>query len=764
MVSPKTSHSDKTISTTAPELASHLYPTDWPALGPIDLQIHDCPHASSTIEWWYVNSHLTLADHRQCSLFASFFRMAIGRDEQTQQYHYAHSLTWAISDISTQQYYTDSLVDPVAPKIGLNTIDKGEDTTDPLLQRALREVLVKGNVPLPDRLLSKEAQVSEERLFLDYDGNQFEKQADGSYLLTLLRADKEVGATLTFHPQTAPVRHGDDGVVRGTAGEDMFYYFMPNCRVDGSLQIEGQTIEVASASGWYDHEFGKPTNDTPEAKIEHKIAWNWISVQLVNGYQISAYDLFDNNADGAGCGRWIVLIDPQGKARQYDDFTFQPLKTWTSSRTFTDYPTSWQLTIPEAKISLFAEAAFPAQEFNTIISKRAFWEGRVSINGTFAGEPIVGTGYVERSGFGLKEKLTDFFKAVTKQTRKSIEALLPLSPTDEQLKKMVAGSGNPHFVDGLDPVQYSRVLLKPIREMIDRGGKSWRSYAALACLDLVGGNSQQYMNWLAWPELLHTGSLIVDDVQDESVIRRGAPSCHMLYGQATAINAGNACYFLGELLVDSSLSDAKKLKLYTLYFETMRAAHAGQAIDIDGFEALMPEVVGYGRGALLEERILAVHRLKSAAPVSSLAQLGAIMGDGTSEQARVLGQFFESMGLAFQVIDDVLNLRGFENNLKSRGEDITCGKITLPVAKALGTLGWPARRDLWETIRQKPTDPDIIGQVIDTLEACGAIEACKQQAESLVEEAWQTLDNLFPDSDVKIRLRAFSWYVLERHY
>ncbi|GAB3713143.1 hypothetical protein GCM10027592_52140 [Spirosoma flavus] len=691
--------------------------------------------------------------------------MAIGRDEATKEFKYAHSLTWSLTDVGAQRYYADSLVDHKAPQIGLDIIQRGEDSSDPLLQRALREVLSKGQVPLPDRLLTREAWVSQDELSLDYDGNQFVKQADGSYRLTLSNADKGVGADLYFRSQTLPVRHGDDGIVRGTAGEDMFYYFMPHCRVDGTVTLDGQSVEVAEATGWYDHEFGKPTSDAPEGKIEHDTAWNWISVQLGNGYRISAYDLFDNNQNGASCGRWVIMIDPQGNAHQYTDFTLQALKNWTSSRTFDSYPIAWQLDIPAANVSLFVEADLAAQEFITVISKPAFWEGRVSVRGTINHVAVAGLGYVERSGFGRIEKLDDFFRAVTKQTRKAVQALLPLSPTDEQLRRLVASDEHPHYVDGLDPAQYSQALIKPIREMIDRGGKSWRSYAALACIDLVGGNSQQYLSWLAWPELLHTGSLIVDDVQDESDIRRGGPSCHKLYGQAIAINAGNACYFLGELLLtDATCTDAQKLKLYTMYFETLRAAHAGQAIDIDGFNALMPEVVGYGRGTQLEDRILAVHRLKSAVPASSLAQLGAILADGLPEQVEAVGSFLESLGLAFQIIDDVLNLRGFKDNLKNRGEDITAGKITLPVAKAMARLGYPARRDLWDIIRTKPTDRAEIDGVIEQLEACGAIEACKQQAEELVETAWQKLDAQFPDSDVKIKMRAFGWYVLERHY
>ncbi|MEZ0542401.1 polyprenyl synthetase family protein [Fibrella arboris] len=748
-----------------PSIEPNNFPTDWPGPGPLNLAVHDLPHASSTIEWWYVNSHLTLSDGRACSLFASFFQLAVGRDEQTGALQFAHSMTWAITDASAGTYHSESLVDPLAPEIGLEMLDQGDETTDPLLQRALREVLVKKNVPSPDRLMTRPAVLSGGTLSLDYDGNRFVKQPDGRYRLTIMHADGQTGCDLFFAPQTAPVRHGDDGVVRGTSGEDMFYYFMPNCIVEGELTLAGQPTAVAQASGWYDHEFGKPTTETPRKELRHDIAWNWISVQLVNGYQISAYDLYDNLADGASCGHWIVVVDPAGAVQQYDKFTLLPLHNWTSTRTFTTYPTAWQLDIPAAGISLYADAEFAAQEFVTMISKPAFWEGRMRVSGTFQGESVVGMGYVERSGFGTMEQLSDFFRAVTKETRKAVQALLPLTPSDDQLYSLVATNRHHHYLDGLNRDQYSRTLLKPIREMVDRGGKSWRSYAALACMDAVGGNSQLFVNWLAWPELLHTGSLIVDDVQDRSVIRRGDASCHMIYGEATAINAGNACYFLGELLLaNSALTDAQKLAIYAMYFEMMRAAHAGQAIDIDGFDSLMPEVVAYSRGSQLEERILAVHRLKSAVPARSLAELGVVIAGGSTAQAAALGDFFEALGLAFQIIDDVLNLRGFENDLKTLGEDIMCGKVTMPVAKAMSRLPLTARQSLWQTIHRKPQSPEVVADVIATLENCGAIDACQQQASELVEAAWARLDELIPDSDVKIKLRAFGWYVLERHY
>jgi geranylgeranyl pyrophosphate synthase len=318
---------------------------------------------------------------------------------------------------------------------------------------------------------------------------------------------------------------------------------------------------------------------------------------------------------------------------------------------------------------------------------------------------------------------------------------------------------------GVDVEQYARTHLHPIREIVDRGGKGWRSYAAITCIDIVGGDSRKFVEWIALPELMHVGSLIVDDVEDKSTTRRGGPTAHVMYGEGQAINSGTAAYFIGTHLLDSKLvSDRDKIRTYDLYFEALRAGHAGQAIDIDGFEHMMEGVVASGDSALLEERVLAVHRLKTAAPAGCLARMGAIAGGGSEAQIEGLGRFFEDLGLAFQIIDDVLNLRGFKGNLKSKAEDINQGKITLPVAKAMSRLGPRERQWLWETLRTKPEDVCVVGKIVAQLEACGAIEACAVQARALVEEGWQKLEPTVEDSLSKLLLRAFGWYVLERHY
>jgi geranylgeranyl pyrophosphate synthase/predicted secreted hydrolase len=740
-------------------------PADWPAAGPIDLAVHDLPHASSTTEWWYLKAHVETLDGRPLSLFAAFFRVLTGRNETTGELEYAHSLTWALSDPTRKRYVTQSLVDRRAPKLGLERIERGEGTRDPRIRRAMKEVCERGRVPWPDRILAKDPHIAMRRLELELDRARLHKADDGAYHLELFDDHHQVGCKLRFVAKKAPVRHGDDGVVEGAAGEDMFYYFIPRCEVTGEIIDAGVRVPLKRGSGWYDHEFGRHPEGEASASAGKRddIAWNWCGLQLDDGTEVSAYRVV-NLATDEVLGERVLLVDPDGTRRDFRVGTFEGRNVWRSTRSFHEYPTKWTLRVPEAGLELALDASFDDQEFVTVVSKPAFWEGRVDVSGTRHGRPLAGIGYVERSGFSSIDDLEGFFGAVGKEVRRSVAELYPRRPSFEQAQDLIASKERPTWMDGVDVDRFARTMIHPVRDITDRGGKSWRSYAALACCDIVGGDSRKFVKWLAMPEFMHVGSLIVDDVQDKSDVRRGGPTVHNIYGDAHAINAGTAAYFMGQkLLASDEVSQSDRLRLYELYFEALRAGHAGQALDLEGFDDIVDHAIA-NDPAQLEQRILAIHRLKTAAPAAALARMGAVAGGGSDAQIDAVGEFFEGLGLAFQIIDDVLNLRGFGRGLKATGEDISAGKVTLPVAKAFVRLPRERAQWLWATLRTRPQDQAIVGECIAAIEACGALDACVQQANELVESAWQRFDPLVEDSFPKLVLRAFGWYVLERHY
>lgn len=743
---------------------------DWPAPGPIDLAIHDLPHASSTLEWWYVNSHLDLADGRHVAIFAAFFRQLASDPAARGPRSYTHSVAWGISVPGERCHISKVAVDERAPQVGLRNLDAGAKHDDERVARAYREVLSQGRIPGPTRMFRSAPHVGNAELELDYDGDRFEKLGETKYALRLQDTKSRSACELRFSLEKPPIRYGEDGVVHGVSGELMFYYFVPRARVTGHVVLDGETIAVSRGSGWYDHEFGfmplraAPHHDGGKA-ARGETCWRWMSLQLDDRTDVSAF-FITRRATGEVLDNWVMLSDARGRPSVCRDATLETLETWRSTRTFVEYPIALRLRSASANLDLEVRATFPDQEVITVISDPSFWEGSVRVTGHLRSSVTAGRGWLECKGFG-HANLDEFYSAVGREVRSRLSRLLPLEPDREAAERwMVRGRPDaPGSNPDIDASYLARSLIQPIRDITDRGGKGWRSYAALACIDVVGGDSRRFVHWLVMPEIVHVGSLMVDDVQDASEVRRGGPSAHVLHGVPRAINSGSAAYFLAEPPIDQDdLPADTKLRIYRLYFDALRAGHAGQALDLDDPTELAEEAVSTGRTEKLERHVMATHRLKTAIPAGMFARAGALLGGGSDREVEALGAFFEAVGLAFQIVDDVLNVRGFERDLKQRGEDIMQGKVTLPLVSAFAALSLSERSWLWRTVASRPTDPEVVAHVARVFEDCGALDTCMTRARELVESSWTNVNTVLPDSQFKLMFRAFSWYVLERHY
>jgi geranylgeranyl pyrophosphate synthase/predicted secreted hydrolase len=757
---------------------SWAVPSDWPAPGAIDLQLHDRPHLSSDLEWWYFNAHLELDSGEHVGVFAAFFRKRGISNKANSDF--THSVAWGISRGASGQLLSKVVVDSEAARIGLETLELGLKGDDERVERALGEALAKGRVPGPTRTAEQKPEISLADLSFRLDDDALSKDpATGEYVLSLSDDRSKAHCHLRFRLEKEPIRYGDNGIVSGVGGEHMFYYFVPRAQVSGDVELGDQRARVVRGSGWYDHEFGvvpEPAQDetertTPQPGATERRArqgetcWRWLSIQLDNGDDLSVY-FITRRATGEVLDRWAMLSRRDGTREAHREVTLTNLELWRSTRTFIEYPVRLAVSVPFAGCELTVEAEFRDQEVITILSDPSFWEGRILVKGTMSGAAVAGRGWLECKGFG-HSSLDEFYSAVGREVRGRLSGDLPMAPAGEGLcQLMVRGKKGSCRTDfGVDGRRLGDSLTAPIRAIADRGGKGWRSYAALACIDAVGGDSRKFIHWLIQPEVVHVGSLIVDDVEDESNVRRGGPSCHLLFGTAQAINAGTAAYFLAEPPLDQDdLPDAVKLEIYRLYFDAMRAGHAGQALDLHDVSALGARAAQTGDIRELERHVLSVHRLKTGVPAGMFARTGALLGGGSREQVMRVGEYFEAIGLAFQVIDDVLNVSGFEGNLKQRGEDITAGKFTLPIVKALGRLGREERLSLWRSLSMRSSDPEVIRKVGNTLLESGALLECRLFSHQVVQDAWKRLDPVLTDSQFKIMFRAFGWYVLERHY
>ncbi|NLI93552.1 MAG: polyprenyl synthetase family protein [Peptococcaceae bacterium] len=241
------------------------------------------------------------------------------------------------------------------------------------------------------------------------------------------------------------------------------------------------------------------------------------------------------------------------------------------------------------------------------------------------------------------------------------------------------------------------------------GGKRVRPVLALACAEIVGGLPGNFVREASAIELIHTYSLIHDDLpaMDDDDFRRGKPSNHKAFGEAAAILAGDALLTYAFELLSQPLSVPPEKQIRVIR-ETAAAAGwrgmvGGQVLD----------TIGNGQKSELSE-IENIHRMKTGALLKASARLGAILGGGTEEEIDIVSEYASYIGLAFQIKDDILDIVGESQVLgKPVGSDEKLNKPTYPTILGLeGAYGYLAK-----TISSAKNTIGFFGQKADFLSA-----------------------------------------------
>ena len=751
----------------------HYFP---PPTGDFNLEQTDLPCDFAPLEWWYYNCHLTSKKNSQrFSLFSSFFRQADlkSRTEaeakaQKPFKNFLHACTWALSDVDNEKYYADNLLDHRAPANLVAKLDPAVTGRKCVhAEAALLEMAKKGRLPRPDRTMKKAAEQSSKTLHISLDNEcVLDVAAPGPkdtqpstapkrvYKVKLNNPRKGIVADLTFVPQMLPVRHGTCGVVN-----EMFYYYIPRCNVYGTLTVNNEVHEV-EGSGWYDREYGGSEDDLGADALD---AWTWFSLQLSDDSEFTLFNVVDSHTQMEK-EKVAVWTKRDGTRVTCTDIRITYSSMWTSLNTYVEYPMSWKLVSPSLQLELHIGCAFQCQEFMTVlVHGGGFYEGRVHCQGVRAGKPITGTGYLERKNHTTYNDTTGLLKNVGRYVRKVLSDMYPLDASKEFIDKYCLGR---HCTGtGTDPKLVCDTLFKPVRALIDRGGKAWRSLVLVSCLNALTDDYFDGTRYIAIAELLHVGSLIIDDIQDESTVRRGGKAVHVEYGIATAINAGTGTYFFAPQIARiSDLPPETAVRVYDLYFDVLRAGHAGQGLDIHGLTHLMPKVVETGETAELYNSLKAIHTYKTGGAAGTLCAMACAITGATGEQSAAMEGFGRALGLSFQIVDDALNLKGFEGDLKEVGEDIRDGKITYPIIKAMERLSKFDREYVYSILQEHTSDTGKISSVISMLNKVGAIDDCLKEARDLVEVAWVRLDAVLEDSLPKVMMRTFCNHLTERTF
>jgi geranylgeranyl diphosphate synthase, type II len=237
-------------------------------------------------------------------------------------------------------------------------------------------------------------------------------------------------------------------------------------------------------------------------------------------------------------------------------------------------------------------------------------------------------------------------------------------------------------LDGMLPAGYisPQNVHQAIRWSVFAGGKRFRPALLIASGQTFGAPVESLLNTACALEMIHTYSLIHDDLpsMDDDDLRRGRPTCHVKYGEATAILAGDALQALAfhTIAADQRLTPEIRVQLIS---ELSRAAGtpcgmvAGQALDI---EAEAREVID----AELEE----IHQLKTAALIVCAVRCGAIIAGASERDLEAVTQYATNLGLLFQITDDLLDVTATEKELgKTPGKDARSAKATYPALYGL---------------------------------------------------------------------------------
>ena len=216
---------------------------------------------------------------------------------------------------------------------------------------------------------------------------------------------------------------------------------------------------------------------------------------------------------------------------------------------------------------------------------------------------------------------------------------------------------------------WNQALRTPLEDVLGRRGKEFRARLVATSFGLAGGRPPLPPEVPALVELLHTGSLVIDDIEDDSESRRGAPSLHVAYGTPVALNAGNWIYFWAFHLVEHlPLDGSQQLSLLRHMSRALLACHFGQALDLSVAVDQVPKTQ-------VELLVRAAAGLKTGRLMQLGAEVGAVAAGADEARRAALGDFGCRVGLGLQMLDDLGGLTS-ERRRHKGFEELRLGRLT----------------------------------------------------------------------------------------
>jgi geranylgeranyl diphosphate synthase type I len=298
------------------------------------------------------------------------------------------------------------------------------------------------------------------------------------------------------------------------------------------------------------------------------------------------------------------------------------------------------------------------------------------------------------------------------------------------------------------PLKEPDELYKAARHLINAGGKRLRPVLTLLSVEAIKEDWNRIIPAAVAIEIVHNFTLIHDDIMDRDAMRRGVPTVHVLWDEATAILAGDTLFAEAfEIITLCDVDAANLVKASRVLANVCTKICEGQFLDMS-FES---------RNFVFESEYIDMIQKKTGVLIAASCALPALLFGKSKELVDALWDFGLLSGTGFQIHDDVLDLVGKEKIGKDWGSDLTEGKKTLIVIKAM-EMG--TEIDIFG--KGKATKEEI-EKAVQKLVECGAVDYAAQKAKEFVEEAKEKL-SVLEDSPAKTLLMDVAEYLVTREY
>ncbi|SHE99171.1 octaprenyl-diphosphate synthase [Chryseobacterium sp. OV279] len=293
------------------------------------------------------------------------------------------------------------------------------------------------------------------------------------------------------------------------------------------------------------------------------------------------------------------------------------------------------------------------------------------------------------------------------------------------------------------------LLDKVTRFIVTTKGKQMRPMFVFLCAKLVGEVTEKTYRGASMIELIHTATLVHDDVVDESFKRRNFFSINALWKNKIAVLVGD--YLLSKSVLLST--DHKDYDLLGVISRTIREMSEGELLQLEKARKL----------DITEDVYYEIIRQKTATLIAACCEIGVLSNNADEDLANKMMNFGTYTGMAFQIKDDLFDYLSSNVIGKPVGIDIKEQKMTLPLIHTLKMAGEKERKYYFNTIKRHNNDPKRVKELIDFVKNSGGMDYAIQVMKDFQQKAKDIL-NEFPDSEAKKSLHSMLDYVIERKF